>query len=373
MTPVLISSLLLIFSFSPRVESDIHSILRELDSSDLEENNNDTEKLNEYRKTLIKQEILNRLGLSTPPNISNSSFIPTQIIENILLQRKGEEERITNDVEEYYGVTKQVVVMAEPDKQKKMPLDKSNETEGTQVLRFRVTFPVKSISSMLLGFHRDPRVLSKEILKKDGVLSFRIFYNGHAESVYRPAQITKTDRNWVVFNITKESLNTVDVEDNSVKNISIQILCNICRNETFIWNSDNQLPFLIIDVIPSSRKRITRSSKCNGNDKRCCLVDYEVKFSDLGWSNWIIGPDSIYFNYCKGTCSGLGLLRQPHTLLVQRLLLKKVENKKSPYQEPCCVVTKMSGVTLFFRTGPNPYDIAQKFIPNMRAVECTCS
>ena len=74
MTPVLISSLLLIFCFTPRVESDIHSILRELDNSDLEESNDDKESLNEYRKTLIKQEILNRLGLSSPPNISDSSF-----------------------------------------------------------------------------------------------------------------------------------------------------------------------------------------------------------------------------------------------------------------------------------------------------------
>lgn len=116
MTPMLISSLLLILCFTPRVESDIHSILRGLDNSDLEESNNETETLNEYRKTLIKQEILNRLGLSSPPNISDSSFLPTQIIEDVLLQRKSEVDEITKDVDAYYGVTKQVVVVAEQGK-----------------------------------------------------------------------------------------------------------------------------------------------------------------------------------------------------------------------------------------------------------------
>ena len=134
MTPVLISSLLLIFCFTPRVESDIHSILRELDNSDLEESNDDTESLNEYRKTLIKQEILNRLGLSSPPNISDSSFLPKQVIEDVLLQRKSEDDEITKDVDAYYGVTKQVVVAAE---------------QGKSCTKLRWTMPISILNECL--------------------------------------------------------------------------------------------------------------------------------------------------------------------------------------------------------------------------------
>lgn len=259
-----------------------------------------------------------------------------------------------------------------------MPLDKPSETPGKNILRFHINFPAKFISSMLLGFHRDPRVLSKELLKKEGVLSFRILFNGEkmgqGESVFRPAEITKTDRNWVVFNITKEALNT-DIEDNSVKNISIQIVCTLCRNEEFIWSSDNKLPFLVLDVKPSNdHKRMTRSSRCNGNNGKCCLVEYEVRFSDFGW-DFIIAPDRISLNYCKGSCRGLGLLEQPRAHVLLKHLSKSGTSNKNllPFKEPCCVVTKMSSVSVIFKTGPGHMALKKKDIPNMRAVECACS
>lgn len=111
---------LFVFCFTKRVEADIHSLLRELDSSDLEERgsppNHDTYGLNEYRKTLIKEEILKRLGLSQPPNISGSSSVPTQIIENVLFSRTTKDNEVSQDSDAYYGGTKQVVVMAEPGK-----------------------------------------------------------------------------------------------------------------------------------------------------------------------------------------------------------------------------------------------------------------
>lgn len=261
-----------------------------------------------------------------------------------------------------------------------MFLDKPSDEPGKNVLRFHTNFPAKSISSMLLGFHRDPRVLSKEILKKTGVLSFRIRFDGEKkeqeESVFRPAQVTKIDRNWVIFNITKESLN-IDIEDNSVKNITIQIICNLCRNEEFIWISDDKLPFLVLDVKPSNHKRVARSSRCNGNNKKCCLVEYEVKFSDFGW-NFIIAPDRISLNYCKGSCSGLGLLEQPPAHVLLKHLSKSGETGKSvknipPFKEPCCVVSKMSSVSVIFKTGPGHMALKKKDIPNMRALECECA
>ena len=106
---------LLVVSLSMEVGGDIHSLLRDLDEAEHEQRGNrDTLVIDEYRKTLIKEEILNRLGLSNPPNISSNSVLPTQILQNVLLQKSSESEEITKDTNAYYGVTRQVVVMAEP-------------------------------------------------------------------------------------------------------------------------------------------------------------------------------------------------------------------------------------------------------------------
>ena len=225
---------------------------------------------------------------------------------------------------------------------------------------------------MLLGFHRDPRVLSRQVLKKDRVLLFRILQD-HSRRDYLPAHVIKTDHNWVIFNVTEAYLN-VGIEDNPVRNISFEIVCNVCGNKKFFWSSENNRPFLVLNVKPSTHTRAARSTRCRGNDQRCCLVDYYVSFADIGWSNWIIAPRGVHFNYCKGPCSGLSALRHREILLMQRFSLRPVKNGPDRGRmEACCVVTKMTSISLLYRTGPGPYAIAKTDMPNIRAVECGCS
>lgn len=371
MSPVLISSFLLVFCFSANVEADIHTVLRELDSADLEQrglaSQYDRQMLNEYRKTLIKEEILSRLGLSSPPNISaGSSFLPTNVIEHVLLQGTQKEEQATEDTEAYYGVTKQVVVMAEP----VQPSDSA--TSKSQILRFHSNLPKSSIASLMLGFERDPRVLSRRMLKKDGILSFRVLQH-RSNGRKRPVHVIKTDGNWVILNIT----NLTSGRDGNQMNISVEVVCEHCNGKKFMWNSKNSRPFLVLDVKPP-RKRVARSSRCSGSRKKCCLVQYKVDFYDLGWQDWIIFPHSMFLNYCAGSCNSRGVYNQ-RNIIMQRLVARKTSKPASfaglgkTYREPCCVVTKMSSVSLIFKTGEGLRDIVKEDVPNMRATGCGCS
>lgn len=37
--------------------------------------------------------------------------------------------------------------------------------------------------------------------------------------------------------------------------------------------------------------------------RTCCLRRFKMDFRRVGWSNWIVAPQSFWTNYCKGLCS----------------------------------------------------------------------
>ena len=94
-------------------DGDIHSMLRQLD---IEENDPDItqsekEKLDEYRNTLIKQEILKMLGLENPPNVSHIPQMPKEMIKSVLHQTKHHRKGGRKNQED---TSKQIIVIAEP-------------------------------------------------------------------------------------------------------------------------------------------------------------------------------------------------------------------------------------------------------------------
>ena len=104
---------LTVFYHATGTDGDIHSMLRQLDE---EENNpsitqTEKDKLDEYRTTLIGEEILKMLGLKSPPNISHSQEIPKQTMDSIIRQTYG--ERFNADAEDDDS-HEQVIVTAEP-------------------------------------------------------------------------------------------------------------------------------------------------------------------------------------------------------------------------------------------------------------------
>ena len=37
---------------------------------------------------------------------------------------------------------------------------------------------------------------------------------------------------------------------------------------------------------------------------KCCRESITISIKDIGWSNWIIRPETIDFKYCRGVCTG---------------------------------------------------------------------
>ncbi|PKU28418.1 growth differentiation factor 15 [Limosa lapponica baueri] len=42
--------------------------------------------------------------------------------------------------------------------------------------------------------------------------------------------------------------------------------------------------------------------ECGKSDGNCCLKSLKVSFQDIGWSDWVIAPNSYYMRFCEGSC-----------------------------------------------------------------------
>ena len=91
-------------------ETEIHSLLRQIDIEENGPNVSQSEKtrLDEYRKTLIREEILRRLGLDSPPNASHIPHFPKHLIEKVLRQTAPDGEEHPQK-----AAQKQIITMAE--------------------------------------------------------------------------------------------------------------------------------------------------------------------------------------------------------------------------------------------------------------------
>ena len=113
MNVVWICVILAVFYHATGADGDIHSMLRQLDE---EENSpyitqSQKDKLDQYRTTLIKEEILKMLGLKSPPNISHGQEIPKQTMDSVIHQTYGERFNADAEVDNTHA---QVIVTAEP-------------------------------------------------------------------------------------------------------------------------------------------------------------------------------------------------------------------------------------------------------------------
>ncbi|KAL4635619.1 growth/differentiation factor 8-like [Arapaima gigas] len=125
-------------------------------------------------------------------------------------------------------------------------------------------------------------------------------------------------------------------------------------------------PFMEVKI-SETPKRLRRESglDCDENspESRCCRYPLTVDFEDFGW-DWIIAPKRYKANYCSGECEYMHLQKYPHTHLV---------NKANPRGSagPCCTPSKMSPINMLYFNRKE--QIIYGKIPSMVVDRCGCS
>nr|XP_015214769.1 PREDICTED: growth/differentiation factor 8 isoform X2 [Lepisosteus oculatus] len=126
------------------------------------------------------------------------------------------------------------------------------------------------------------------------------------------------------------------------------------------------LPFMEVKI-SDTPKRLRRDSglDCDENspESRCCRYPLTVDFEDFGW-DWIIAPKRYKANYCSGECEYMHLQKYPHTHLA-------IKANPRGTAGPCCTPAKMSPINMLYFNGKE--QIIYGKIPSMVVDRCGCS
>ncbi|KAL0121570.1 hypothetical protein PUN28_006829 [Cardiocondyla obscurior] len=333
--------------------------------------------LTELRVEYVKQQILKKLRLSKPPEVSMPlSTLPKPLINGNVLRPDLE-----RPAENFYGKTNQVVVfpseaMTESPKYRQNP----NHIKGfNPTACFTFYLPNEmlyvDVTSAELWFYKE-QVENDDELKQTFVLSELDHWDqGGRFEKNTVMAISETDirEGWVKTDIkfmVKKWIGRHRL------NHAIQIACTTCSTDSDrapVSVEQTLKPFLVIHTEPlPQRNRPKRHSNCQPEMKECCRDELYINFRDIGWSDWILHPSGYHAYFCRGSCSSataLTISGSQYNNVIMKLLSKDLGQQKNKIV-PCCSPTQLAPLQLLYIDTNNT--ITQKTLPNMVVEACGC-
>uniref|UniRef100_H3B924 Growth/differentiation factor 15 n=1 Tax=Latimeria chalumnae TaxID=7897 RepID=H3B924_LATCH len=84
---------------------------------------------------------------------------------------------------------------------------------------------------------------------------------------------------------------------------------------------------------PRERRAVSSEEDCKKSDKKCCRKSQRVSFKEIGWSDWVIAPESYTMRFCDGSCPHNYKPASMHAQIKAKM--HHFSNGHTP--APCCV------------------------------------
>ncbi|XP_027209091.1 protein dbl-1 [Penaeus vannamei] len=407
-------------------EDQVDNTVTEKDNEDDDDEEEQDYEWSAEELEMIKQKILNGLGLTTVPTRSKANVSKEEYeraySEYIRLVQEEEARHADSLLREYDEEEEQeedVLRDLEVDDEEETPSyrfystgvtqhsrrrgRRSTEVEG-QVVHFHVAVPVRRVYAHDLDvIHATCR-----LWKTGGPEPQDPAYDSVTVSVYRmdgngrrrrrrkqpvllhSLNVSVTGDEWLTMDLTEavrgwiasprgDADVLVQCQDCSAAGVTIHTGTNT-SNTTYVPTLDVQTQLPAGRRVKRSRE-LTRATKpkwrrrsdCSEKKRkgrrhsRCCRRSMKVRFKDLPDFDFVESPEEFDAFYCSGNCPARFNPANEHALL--QSLLKLKHKKKIP--GPCCAPTALHGLHILHLTEDNK--LATTYWADVIVTECGCA
>ncbi|KAI1292871.1 Growth/differentiation factor 8 [Halotydeus destructor] len=346
----------------------------------------------------VKAEILNKLGLTSAPNITGQQLPGIPPLHNLLdrygIGESGDDSGPAGEDDEpgdqmagdmptssSSGHLRHLTKAAEEEEAEEFYVNAERSFSFSQLPQY-FKFSAKVLNSQVTKGHLWVNVKPKAAPSPGGptsawVVVYQVMRTEEGETPTlfhlraKKVQVTSASGTWVTLDVKK--LVTVWFRQPQ-DNLGIVLHAyDSDGHELDIAHpaqsgvDSSQLPFIELKVETRSqnRKRRMVGLDCeeNSNEARCCRYPLTVDFEEFGW-DWIIAPKRYEANYCSGECPYVFLQKYPHTHLVQQA-------NPTNSAGPCCAPRKVSAISMLYFD--DNHNIIYGVLPGMVVDRCGCS
>jgi hypothetical protein len=331
-----------------------------------------------HRLHQVKRDILHKLGLEKPPNVSHTS-IPQKPLTPFFKSLE-EEYGIQSDQPLYdFGreddddsaKTGEVFAFAQtPPKKWGIPND-----AGVAFFNFSDQSRLLDVVNASLRVYIRAPSTAPQRAKQTTTLDVKLYLVTNIDDPkniektdlrLNPLQISSTEGQWISLDAKKivdhwfssPDLNFGIVLSLQLNGEELAILPDDAENNEGDYNM-----FLRIETSDSVRSRAKRSLPlvdCKEGDRgHCCRRPLIIDFKSFGWE-FVLAPKRYMAHYCTGTCPVNYLQRYTHTHFTSLAGFG-----------PCCSPAKMEDILLIYFT--NDKELKISTIPGMVVSRCGCT
>ncbi|XP_065508894.1 growth/differentiation factor 15 [Caloenas nicobarica] len=328
----------------------------------------------------VKKGILERLGMSAPPvirqrldqeSIRRAQRLYRQKVAEVMGNRSREEEEEEGAVSRTKRLHRLAPTLLRwPD----VPQGHQDPQDPRAPYRYRL------VLSRTETFHRQLRVVQAELkLFKKSLASHAtsppatslsprvsIYTLGGAHDPPKLLRSQELDRDAPSLDITAAVRpwaagpeDTLRLELVFTANVTASLATS--EGETLVLEVETHEP-----TIRRARRARGLEEECGKSDGKCCLKSLKVSFQDIGWSDWVIAPNSYYMRFCEGSCPHNYKPASMHAQIKARM---HSLSKATP--PPCCVPAAYDPMVLMHYDGQGR--LVSTLFEDMLVTKCHCA
>lgn len=323
----------------------------------------------------IKTQILKKLRLDAPPNISRP-LLPEFLNLQLALNDIDSEAENTFNKEDFYGTTDEVVIFLDPDGINSYCRTK-NTSEISQCFQLRLAPDLEperiSLAELWIYVFSNSNLDDCKLVKISNLTDEKyqlLPLNTSPQLMSKSFNSNATDaaKQWLKFNLTSMVQSWVESGNLAHK---LRVTCESVYENV---DDDAQKSFLIIKTDSEERISIRnkRNTNCPPNATLCCREHLHVSFNDFGWNQWIISPLNYTANFCYGDCADdVSASMYLHTTVMHSVLHSTSPTKPNVMLKLCCAPAKLKPLSIIYLTQQNY--VYKKVLPNMIVESCACA